>query len=211
MSPIGFQRLSDERLSTRLAAGEAAAFDELYRRYVHRLSAYGAHLLGDAAAGEDVAQAAMLKAYQALRSGKLPERVRPWLYRIAHNIMVDFHKRRRRSRTESIDADPARDLPAAGDLGDSVALRDQLSRALRHLTGEQARVLLLGPVLQDFVDGRRAGCGSFAGFARHRLIVPLRRRRRFGPVALGRRFAGRGAPPWVVSPRATGSNRARHV
>ena len=49
VSPLLLRRLSDEQLGSRLASGEAAAFDELYRRYVHRLSAYGANLLGDAA------------------------------------------------------------------------------------------------------------------------------------------------------------------
>ena len=60
MSPFLLRRLSDELLGSRLASGEAAAFDELYRRYVHRLAAYGAHLLGDAAAGDDVAQSTLL-------------------------------------------------------------------------------------------------------------------------------------------------------
>ena len=56
MSPLFAKRLSDEHLGSRLASGEAAAFDELYRRYAHRLAAYGSHLLGDAASGDDVAQ-----------------------------------------------------------------------------------------------------------------------------------------------------------
>ena len=47
MSPLFCKRLSDESLGSRLASGEAAAFDELYRRYVNRLAAYGSHLLLD--------------------------------------------------------------------------------------------------------------------------------------------------------------------
>ena len=47
MSPRLLARLSDEHLGGRLAAGEAAAFDELYRRYARRLAAYGANLTGD--------------------------------------------------------------------------------------------------------------------------------------------------------------------
>lgn len=40
MSAIGTQAVPDERLARALAAGENAAFDELYRRYAQRLSAY---------------------------------------------------------------------------------------------------------------------------------------------------------------------------
>ena len=95
MSPLLARRLSDESLGSRLASGEAAAFDELYRRYVHRLAAYGAHLLGDGAAGDDVAQTTMLKAYAALRDGRVPEQMKPWLFRIAHNAAIDLVVRRR--------------------------------------------------------------------------------------------------------------------
>jgi len=80
VSPLLAKRLSDESLGSRLASGEAAAFDELYRRYVHRLPPPGAPLLGDGAAGDDVAQATMLKAYGALRDGRVPDRMKPWLY-----------------------------------------------------------------------------------------------------------------------------------
>jgi RNA polymerase sigma factor (sigma-70 family) len=95
MSPLLRRRLSDEQLTRRLASGEAAAFDELYRRYAHRLAAFGGRLLGDGATGEDVAQAALLNAYQALRRGHTPVRFRPWLYRIAQNAALDMLARRR--------------------------------------------------------------------------------------------------------------------
>jgi RNA polymerase sigma factor (sigma-70 family) len=95
VSPFLLRRCSDEALGGRLASGEAAAFDELYRRYVHRLAAYGAHLLGDPAAGDDIAQTTLLKAYNALRAGGVPARVKPWLYRIAHNTAIDLVARRR--------------------------------------------------------------------------------------------------------------------
>ena len=111
VSPPFVKRLSDENLGRRLASGEAAAFDELYRRYVHRLAAYGAHLLGDGAAGDDVAQAALLKAYGALRDGRVPDRMRPWLYRIAHNVAIDLVSRRREWPTAEVPEQWAQPMP----------------------------------------------------------------------------------------------------
>jgi DNA-directed RNA polymerase specialized sigma24 family protein len=87
------QELPDERLVRALTEGEAAAFDELYRRYARRLAAYGARLLGDVSAGEDVAQIALLNAYQALRRGTEPAQVRAWLFRIAHNAALEILSR----------------------------------------------------------------------------------------------------------------------
>ena len=119
VSPFLLRRLSDELLGSRLASGEAAAFDELYRRYVHRLAAYGANLLGDAAAGDDVAQSALLKAYGALRDGRVPERVKPWLYRIAHNEAVELRRRERPAEelVESVDVAAAGTEERAEDKG----------------------------------------------------------------------------------------------
>jgi RNA polymerase sigma factor (sigma-70 family) len=134
VSPLLAKRLSDESLGSRLAAGEAAAFDELYRRYVHRLAAYGAHLLGDGAAGDDVAQATMLKAYGALRDGRVPDRVKPWLYRIAHNVAIDLVVRRREV--------PSAELPERG-ASDAEPVAGALVAALASLPERQRRVYVL--------------------------------------------------------------------
>ncbi len=140
-SARGLDRLSDEQLSRRLAQGEAAAFDELYRRYSHRLGAYGSHLLGDAAAGEDVAQVALFKAYQALRGGARPEKVRSWLYRIAHNAALDSLERRVVPVSEPYPLEAA-----APDAGPSPAPAGALVAALAALPERQRRVYLLREV-----------------------------------------------------------------
>ena len=134
MSPLLAKRLSDESLGSRLASGEAAAFDELYRRYVNRLAAYGAHLLGDGAAGDDVAQATMLKAYGALRDGRVPDRIKPWLYRIAHNAAIDLVIRRREW--------PTAELPERGST-DAAPIAGALVAALAALPERQRRVYVL--------------------------------------------------------------------
>ena len=134
VSPFLFKRLSDESLGSRLASGEAAAFDELYRRYVHRLAAYGSHLLGDPAAGDDVAQSTLLKAYGALRDGRVPDKMRPWLFRIAHNTAIDLVVRRREF--------PADELPELASR-DTEPLAGALVAALAALPERQRRVFVL--------------------------------------------------------------------
>ena len=136
VSPLLLHRLSDEQLGSRLASGEAAAFDELYRRYVHRLSAYGANLLGDAVSGDDVAQSTLIKAYGALRDGRVPDRVRPWLYRIAHNVAIDLVTRRLEL--------PSAELPEGSTgSGDPVERSGALVAALAALPDRQRHVYVL--------------------------------------------------------------------
>jgi RNA polymerase sigma factor (sigma-70 family) len=91
MSSLLEQNLpSDERLTAAVAAGDEAAFEELFRRYTGPLGAYGGRILRDTSRGEDVAQTALMRAYDALRRGAQPLRVKPWLYKIALNTALEL-------------------------------------------------------------------------------------------------------------------------
>jgi RNA polymerase sigma-70 factor (ECF subfamily) len=196
VSPIHFKRLSDESLGSRLASGQAAAFDELYRRYVNRLAAYGSHLLGDAASGDDVAQATMLKAYTALREGRLPEKMKPWLFRIAHNTAIDLVVRRRELPSGDLPETPAVDHePFAGALVEALAtLPDRQRRVyvLREVHGlridetaaeldlntsqvEQALFAARNRLAEQLVFGDRLNCVTVQRLAAGPLDAPERR------------------------------------
>lgn len=165
VSPLLLKRLSDESLGSRLASGEAAAFDELYRRYVNRLSAYGSHLLGDAASGDDVAQAALMKAYGALRDGRVPDRMRPWLFRIAHNAAIDLVVRRREIPSDDLPERPSHDGESAG----------ALVQALAALPDRQRRVYLLREVHGLRIDETAAELGLNASQVEQALFAARNR------------------------------------
>lgn len=187
MSPLLLRRLSDETLGRRLASGEAAAFDELYRRYVHRLAAYGAHLLGDGVSGDDVAQASLLKAYGALRDGRVPDRMRPWLYRIAHNAAIDLVARRRELPSAELPDLPGEDSPDGG----------ALVAALAALPDRQRRVYVLREIHGLRIDETAAELGLTASqveqalfAARNRLAELIVFGERLSCVAVRRLAAG---------------------
>ncbi|MGH2996600.1 MAG: RNA polymerase sigma factor, partial [Gaiellaceae bacterium] len=140
MSAIETPQISDERLARDLAAGDAAAFDELYRRYHAPLGAYGARLLGDRSAGDDVAQIAMLNAYQALRRGSEPLHVRAWLYRIAQRAAFEILTRRRDLVELTDENDRGEDGHTASET------RGELVAALASLPDRQRRAYLLREV-----------------------------------------------------------------
>ena len=146
-------RVSDEQLGSRLASGEAAAFDELYRRYLNRLAAYGSHLLGDGSAGDDVAQTTLLKAYTVLRAGRAPERLRPWLYRIAHNVAVDMVARRHEFPSAALPEAPS---PQSGTSAGA------LVAALAALPERQRRVYVLRELHGLRIDETAAELGLAA-------------------------------------------------
>lgn len=72
-----------------------ARFEQLFGEYHSEIYVYLCRLAGDERQAEDLVQDAFVKAYRAL--ARLPEEAnaRAWLYRIATNTALDWHRRRR--------------------------------------------------------------------------------------------------------------------
>jgi len=122
---------------------EATAFAEIAREYRPRLFALALQLTGSAADAEDVAQDALLRAYQHLPRFEGRSALRTWLYRIAVNRAFSQRQRSARTRTVQLDDDrltaalavDAHDPQQACELAETYALLldalDQLSPLLR--------------------------------------------------------------------------------
>ena len=80
---------SDERLARLAALDNHAAFEAIVRRYRPELLRASRRVLSDARA-EDAIQQAFLRAHEALLRNGPPDRLRPWLHRIAFNASVDI-------------------------------------------------------------------------------------------------------------------------
>ena len=79
---------SDERLVDLVRAGYEPAFEAIVERYRRPLVGYAAKIVPGGRA-EDVVQHAFVNAYEAIRRGDGELRLRPWLYRIAHNTALN--------------------------------------------------------------------------------------------------------------------------
>lgn len=149
---------ADKELVRRAARGELAARDELYRRHRHALYMLALQLLGNSDDALDVVQDTMLRFFGSLHRFDLDRPVRPWLFRIVRNCVLDLFRRRkvRQSETlEKVDADgetqtleivdPAVDLER--DLA-RTQLRRRLWLALGQLNAAQREIV----VLRDYQD-----------------------------------------------------------
>ena len=76
---------------------EATGFEAAVRRHERELVSFAFRLLGREDAARDAVQDAFLKAHVALTQGAVPERQRPWLYRLVYHAAVD---RLRRAKVE---------------------------------------------------------------------------------------------------------------
>jgi RNA polymerase sigma factor (sigma-70 family) len=74
------------------------------------LHRYCARMTGSVVDGEDVVQETLARAYYELADLKELPALRPWLFRIAHNLAVDYGRRYERRMSEPLET--AMDLPA---------------------------------------------------------------------------------------------------
>ena len=120
---------------------DTRALAEIYDLYSPRLYRYAFRLLGDACTAEDCVAETFSRFLQALRGGRGPrEYLQSYLYRSAHNFVVDHY---RRQRPESVlDENMMGGENTEGNMASN--LRQQRVRlALGQLTGEQQQVVAL--------------------------------------------------------------------
>ena len=94
----------DENSLVELAKVDAAAFGELYQRYVARIYNYVFYRTGNHHDAEDVTARVFQRALQHIPS--YVDRGIPfsaWLYRIAHNLVVNWHRDKGRRQVISFD------------------------------------------------------------------------------------------------------------
>jgi len=88
--------LEDDTLIAAAQRGDAAAFDELVRRYQEAAFRSAFLILRDADEAEDAAQEGFMKAYRALQRFRRGHEFRPWLLRIVVNQALTMLRSRRR-------------------------------------------------------------------------------------------------------------------
>jgi RNA polymerase sigma factor (sigma-70 family) len=79
---------SDERLVDLVRAGYEPAFETIVERYRRPLTGYVRRIL-PAERAEDAVQQTFVNAYEAIRRDDAELKLRPWLYRIAHNTALN--------------------------------------------------------------------------------------------------------------------------
>ena len=76
--------LEDEILITKFQLGDQDAFDELMRRYKHRIYAYILRSVKNYEDAEELTVEVFFKAYRALDKWKPQAKFSTWLYKIAY-------------------------------------------------------------------------------------------------------------------------------
>ena len=138
--------MTDEAsLLQRARQHDPAALAAIYDTYAPKIYAYIYRHVGDAQRAEDLTSAVFLKMLEALRSDKFArEALQSWLYRIAHNCIIDDARRRQRRPTAALyDNAPLPPEAHPDFLVDKQLERERLREAMNELTDDQRQVIIL--------------------------------------------------------------------
>jgi RNA polymerase sigma-70 factor (ECF subfamily) len=124
----------------RYADGDAGAFEELFRRYEVRTYAFFLRRTASPERAQDLYQELFLRIHRARDRYDAERPFAPWLFQIAHRLLVDDQRRAYRSYEVSIgDRDPPAEHPGTED---QVGDREVLGQALAALSREERFVLV---------------------------------------------------------------------
>ncbi len=144
-----YSSLSDAAL-VQLAKEDPEAFGELYERYVDKIYNYIFYRVSDPSEAEDLTARTFFRALRKIDSYE--ERGLPfsaWLYRIAHNLVANWHRSNSRRKSVQLDelitAAPSAANP--GIIVEKQEMQSLLLDAIRDLPEDRQQLLIL-----KFVD-----------------------------------------------------------
>lgn len=129
-------------------AGDARAFEGLYRALAPRVRGFLRGLCGDERTAEDLTQTTFLKVHRARSTYQRGAPVEPWIFAIARRSWLD-HRRARRRRPEDLSSDgivpepPTKEEAAEGFDRLDPAVADALIAGLEALPDAQREAVVL--------------------------------------------------------------------
>jgi RNA polymerase sigma-70 factor (ECF subfamily) len=123
---------------------DEAALASLYEEYYDKIARYVYVHIGNKTEAEDIAGEVFLKALQSLKSYQergIP--IQAWLFRIAHNLMVDHLRKMAKRKTVPIDAVQIESDMNPVTIAEKNIELERVAKAMEQLTREQKEVLRL--------------------------------------------------------------------
>src|SRR5438552_3574070 len=132
-----------QALVLRAQQGDQGAFAQLYDLYERKIHSYlRYHLNGRAELAEDLAADVFLKAMEKIHSYQFSGvPFSAWLYRIAHNHLIDYVRALPKKQGVSLEECTSVDDPSAEKALEGTLTHHELTGALKGLTDEQRQVI----------------------------------------------------------------------
>jgi len=190
----GAEETADAVLVSRSQSGNMKAYDQLVLRHRNRIFAMIRNMTHHEADAWDLTQDVFIKAWNALGNFEAKAKFTTWLYRIAHNVVYDWNRRKKHDvvgelhdetlENERIDPS-AIAIPHVGDSPDEKMalgeLKQKIEAALAKISPEHREIVILkdvqGLAYKEIADVMGCTIGTVMSrlfYARQKLQTLLR-------------------------------------
>lgn len=172
---------SESHYLQRAKAYDVTALAALYDHYEAKIYSYIYHRVGNQSVAQDLTSQVFLRVLESIQVERAWETsFSGWLYRIAHNLVIDYY--RRRGRTAQVSLDDMTEIQSRTESPESAAERalaaERLRTAINRLTEEQAQVVTLrfleGLSITEVADNMGKTEGAIKAL-QYRAVSSLRR------------------------------------
>ena len=141
-------QLNLPKLLALAAEGDRHSFGEFYELHLHEIYRYILFRVYDRDEAEDLTAKVFLEAWEDLTSRQRPHKIRnirAWIYRIAHNKVIDYHRTRKRKPQGPIEDNPDKRLRGAWleSEMDDWSISRELAEGVQHLPANYQEVIIL--------------------------------------------------------------------
>lgn len=178
---------SDPELVERFKGGDRRAFDEIVRRYQHRVFTLALRWMGNEQVATEVSQDVFLALYRSLHNFRGDAKLSTWIYRVVVNHCKNrrlYRRRRKMDFHEPLEGDrnsdddgPKRQIAGDGPAPDAAVHQTDAERmvreALNQLPEEQRAII----VMRDVEDMAYEEIGELLGLPRGTVKSRLHRAR----------------------------------
>lgn len=137
--------MTDEELLKELSRGHASALETLAFRYHAAIRTYLYRLLQSRTLADDMTQECFVRVITSVKQGRLPEKFKPWLYKIATNLCRD-HWRKAANRMEQVGDEGLQHVLAPDNVAhiyEKQVDRELVIQALNELPAERRHLMIL--------------------------------------------------------------------
>ena len=137
---MGYSDTPDAKLISLYIAGAESALEILIKRHQAKIYGFIFSKVSDADLADDIFQDTFIKVIHTLKGGRYNEEGKflPWVIRIAHNLVMDFYRKQKRTTilNDSQDMPLFAFLKDTGDSMESRLIKEQIEKDLQFLIQE---------------------------------------------------------------------------
>ena len=138
-------KIREHKLLKQVNQGESRAFEEFYGLYVKKIYRFIYYRINSKQDAHDLTSETFCRAWQSAAQGSKIENLKAFIYRIAHNLIVDFYAQKQKAPLE-LNEELKETLPDGGSLDKNIDVDldlEQVKRAIKKLPSNYQEILIM--------------------------------------------------------------------